>query len=240
MKLKKFKYFYLFFAVLSLAFVSQSYGMNYQSKELHYSFDIPSDWEEISKQVLKMNFEELESEYKKIKMNLEAEPQHSAECYLVRNKLETDRTSGWKDKVIDTAASSIVTILAIGIFVLIIYLIRKMTGENNEQKFKNREDYEKWKAQKNKENKEKQESLNAAKLEQANPAASQEQPTKQPEVPAEKELDALSDSDLPIDDNKADLKNKLGRLEEIFKEGIISEQEYKTKKEKLLEEFLSN
>jgi uncharacterized CHY-type Zn-finger protein len=56
---------------------------------------------------------------------------------------------------------------------------------------------------------------------------------------AGEKINSLLDLSQPINDTKADLKNKLGRLDEIFKEGIISAQEYKTKKEKLLEDFLN-
>ena len=77
----------------------------------------------------------------------------------------------------------------------------------------------------------------AIALNQGNTA---EQPIISSNASAGEKIDSLLDSSQPINDTKADLKNKLGRLDEIFKEGIISKQEYKTKKEKLLEEFLSN
>lgn len=77
----------------------------------------------------------------------------------------------------------------------------------------------------------------AIALNQGNKA---EQPIISSNASAGEKIDSLLDLSQPINETKADLKNKLGRLDEIFKEGIISEQEYKTKKEKLLEEFLSN
>ena len=77
----------------------------------------------------------------------------------------------------------------------------------------------------------------AIALNQGNKA---EQPIISSNASAGEKIDSLLDLSQPINDTKADLKNKLGRLDEIFKEGIISKQEYKTKKEKLLEEFLSN
>jgi hypothetical protein len=77
----------------------------------------------------------------------------------------------------------------------------------------------------------------AIALNQGNKA---EQPIISSNASTGEKIDSLLDLSQTINDTKADLKNKLGRLDEIFKEGIISEQEYKTKKEKLLEAFLSN
>ncbi|MBT9165339.1 MAG: hypothetical protein DDT23_01356 [candidate division WS2 bacterium] len=58
-------------------------------------------------------------------------------------------------------------------------------------------------------------------------------------VPTEQE-DALSTTiSQSMNDHKKDLKNKLSKLEELFKDGILSEEEYRTKKEQMVDDFLS-
>ncbi len=72
-------------------------------------------------------------------------------------------------------------------------------------------------------------------------------------MPAQDVIDSLKAAPVPteqkdaksttinqsVNNHKKDLKNKLSKLEELFKDGILSEEEYRTKKEQMIDDFLS-